>query len=310
MLAGVFGSIESAEQSVIQHLRTSGLRKASETALVDEILNIRRERRRIFSDLMTVCESLRSQSKHIEKQLAMAREDVIDSKKVAATQLEEFRQVKDQELQTQIDALKKKHELKLKEVGARLDDLISTKGVHDESLIQKAAARLTETELAKQKAAFDANLLRYKLALKEILEREKSTEAMISRQAKLHQENVDEIKSLRAQLHNQSQSYATSTKTVADVQAELERCKTELLEQRTLSMSLHMELQRKEERAVSDARDLSAKHALELAAIDEKVRLALAKKDDIIHHLHQSNVALLQEQSELKAGLQSVFRSS
>ena len=42
-------NIESGEQDVINHLRTAGLRRDSEIKLVDNILNIRKERRQIFS---------------------------------------------------------------------------------------------------------------------------------------------------------------------------------------------------------------------------------------------------------------------
>ena len=171
LLSQMFGSIEGAEQSVIQHLRTCGLRKASETSLIDEILNIRRERRRIFADLMQVCESLRNQNKHLEKQLQTTREEVIQAKKVSATQVDEMQLTCARELKVQTEALKKKHELKLKEVGARLEDLIANKNAHDEASLQDAAFKLTQVELDKQREVHDAKLLRYKQALREIVER-------------------------------------------------------------------------------------------------------------------------------------------
>ena len=171
MLSKIFGSIEGAEQSVIQHLRTCGLRKASETSLIDEILNIRRERRRIFTDLMQVCESLRNQNKHLEKQLHIAREELIQEKKVSATQLGEMQKTCARELKAQTEALKKKHELKLREVGARLEDLVASKNAHDEALLKDAAFKLTQVELEKQREVNDAKLLRYKQALRDIVER-------------------------------------------------------------------------------------------------------------------------------------------
>ena len=44
--------LEAQEQDFIQHIRTAGLRKPRETALVDELLAMRKERRQIFSALV------------------------------------------------------------------------------------------------------------------------------------------------------------------------------------------------------------------------------------------------------------------
>ena len=167
----MFGSIEGTEQSVIQHLRTCGLRKASETSLIDDILNIRRERRRIFTDLMQVCESLRNQNKHLEKQLLISREEAIQAKKASATQLEEMQLACTRELKEQTEALKQQQALKLKEVEARLEDLIARKNAHDDASLQDAAFKLTQAELGKQREVHDAKLLRYKQALRDLVER-------------------------------------------------------------------------------------------------------------------------------------------
>jgi len=61
-------AIEGMEQAVIQHIRTAGIvNKSKETSLVDKVLDLRRERRRIFSSTFNELES--AQKEVIELQL-------------------------------------------------------------------------------------------------------------------------------------------------------------------------------------------------------------------------------------------------
>ena len=47
-------SLETAELTLVQHLKTAGLRKQREIALIDEVMKIRTERKKIFSALNKV----------------------------------------------------------------------------------------------------------------------------------------------------------------------------------------------------------------------------------------------------------------
>ena len=47
-------SLETAELTLVQHLKTAGLRKQRELALIDEVMNIRTERKKIFTALNKV----------------------------------------------------------------------------------------------------------------------------------------------------------------------------------------------------------------------------------------------------------------
>eukprot|EP01036_Dinobryon_divergens_P044303 gene44303-59103_t len=53
--------IEEKEQAVIQHIRTAGLKKNRETMLIEEVSELRRSRRRIFTDLMSNIKDIKSQ---------------------------------------------------------------------------------------------------------------------------------------------------------------------------------------------------------------------------------------------------------
>ena len=58
--AEALGNIETTEQEVINHLRTAGLRRDSESKLVDDILRIRKERRQIFSAMQMKLKKMRT----------------------------------------------------------------------------------------------------------------------------------------------------------------------------------------------------------------------------------------------------------
>jgi hypothetical protein len=44
-------TLEASEQTLIEHLRTAGLKKTRECQLIDEVLNMRKNRRQVFSML-------------------------------------------------------------------------------------------------------------------------------------------------------------------------------------------------------------------------------------------------------------------
>ena len=303
----VFGSIEGAEQSVIQHLRTSGLRKASETSLIDEILNIRRERRRIFTDLLTVCDSLRNQSRHLEKQLASSREDNVSLKKAATAHIDELRQTAVRDLKLSTATLKKKYESRLQEVGERLEQVTAGKKEHEERLLQAAAEDLTRIELAKQREMYESKMMKYKQALREIVDREKTTETMVARQAKLYSEVNSEVNALKQALEVEQNNKGQSVRQMNDMHAQLESCMSQLQEERVLSNSLQVELRRRKEKAYMEEKEQADQHARELASIDEKVRQAMSRKDDMIFRLEQRNAQLLEDQKTFQQDLQTVF---
>jgi hypothetical protein len=65
--------IENLEQALIQHIRTSGVRKPRETALIDEVMDIRRDRRRLFCSLITQLKSSESINKAQVEELARVK---------------------------------------------------------------------------------------------------------------------------------------------------------------------------------------------------------------------------------------------
>jgi hypothetical protein len=69
-----YDQIENMEQAVIQHIRTSGIRKPRETSLIDELMDMRRERRKLFAALSERGRSLSTQCEGLLGDLAHVRD--------------------------------------------------------------------------------------------------------------------------------------------------------------------------------------------------------------------------------------------
>ena len=60
-------SLETAELTLVQHLKTAGLRKQREIALIDEVMKIRTERKKIFSALNKVLSRQKAECARVGK---------------------------------------------------------------------------------------------------------------------------------------------------------------------------------------------------------------------------------------------------
>ena len=60
-------SLETAELALVQHLKTAGLRKQRELALIDEVMKIRTERKKIFSALNKVLSRQKAECTRVGK---------------------------------------------------------------------------------------------------------------------------------------------------------------------------------------------------------------------------------------------------
>ena len=152
----VLTSLESIEQSVLQHIRTSGLPRAKESFLVNEFLEYRRTRKRVFNDLIKKftdelqasqmsCEELKksmetgytSQISEIQSLLADKNNEINELKE---TFLSDIKKIEERELkrrQEDVKATQKKYEAKIIELERRFSELQHTKKMHDSSLVPK-----------------------------------------------------------------------------------------------------------------------------------------------------------------------------
>jgi hypothetical protein len=306
----VFSSLEETEQSVIQAIRTSGLRKASETSIIDNLLNTRRERRRIFSDLMNVVETIRSQKGDLEKQLETARLDIHHREKRYNTQLEENQQRLLREHEITIFAMKKKFDSKLKELAAKLDAVTTTAANKEEIKVQERAANLTSIELNKQRELYENKLLRYKHALRDIYDREKQMENIIKINRDTNNSNENELKNIRLLLNDKINENNNLISNNRQLETNNINLKTALEEEKVTNSTLLMEKSSLNDQMNYYTRQIEERHALELETVDEKVRNAIDKKDEVIHNLQNMIQNLHKDQQELKMSLQSVFQMS
>jgi uncharacterized coiled-coil DUF342 family protein len=79
----IFDKIEQQEQDLIRHIHTSGLKTPRETSLVDEVMNIRKERRRLFTKLLNSNNSLQEINLSLIQRVSISEEaykNELDSK--------------------------------------------------------------------------------------------------------------------------------------------------------------------------------------------------------------------------------------
>ena len=141
--------IEGLEQNVIQHIRTSGIRKPRETSLIDELLDIRKERRKLFSSLSSQVKTLESINQQVTEDLTKLKEKQANEASGLQSQLSTLLSQKnqehesfDQKLRTEleaqeeklkfmerlnIDKVKKKCEERIKLVEAKVLEVMEAK---------------------------------------------------------------------------------------------------------------------------------------------------------------------------------------
>jgi uncharacterized coiled-coil DUF342 family protein len=108
--------IESLEQTLIQHLRTSGLRPNKEVSLVEEILEIRKKRRQLFTQL-----DIQSKEANVEAGKAIhAAQSERDEMKEALAQ---WKRQQTQDLQELQQAWDEREQAMLREEEKRMEKL-------------------------------------------------------------------------------------------------------------------------------------------------------------------------------------------
>ena len=105
-------SIESMEQAIMQHIRTSGLKKNRECAIIEEVLNLRKKRKQVFASIIKDVNSLQEYSATVENALSREREAANSRSSVVESSLRGELQAQSKE----IHRLKEAHRAKLEEM--------------------------------------------------------------------------------------------------------------------------------------------------------------------------------------------------
>ena len=177
--------LEAQEQSIIQHVRTAGLRKPRETALIDELLEMRRERRQIFSALIAHTMQLHCSRQQLSEGLDRAGSLLRETKSAQQLELKRLEEAHTHELEHHAQRLKRKYEDKLRLIGDKVEQVASAKR-HDEQQAAESLARdMTATAMATVEKKYDERLGKYKEALRTLVERERDLEEATQRQGGL-----------------------------------------------------------------------------------------------------------------------------
>lgn len=146
-------ALEEKEQILIQHIRTCGLRQAKESSLVDEVMAIRRERRKLFSAFQERCSSLVMQLEERAQELQAAKRSMSADLADAVSRYEE-----------EISAQKEKLQL--------LEQLL-----REERIAQSERAKIIEqTSVGQMKLAYEAKLQSLEEKLREIVTEKQTAE--------------------------------------------------------------------------------------------------------------------------------------
>ncbi|CAE7364996.1 unnamed protein product [Symbiodinium microadriaticum] len=302
-------SLESMEQTIMQHIRTSGLKKNRECCIIEEILNLRRRRRQIFAGIIKDISSLQESSVTVESALAHERESSTsriskvesDLKAEVSAQSAELRRLKERHraqleeikgdqrsaIAGEVARVKAKYEGKLRLLEERVGAVQSANAEQREEEARRAAA-VREADLREEHSKV---LLRYKEALRAVVDREKQLEGekdALKRRLRAcqqeHSEITDKLSTVGGQFASLQQA-SDQTRRLLEASAEKY---ARLAERMRLDRELHdSEIAAARATREDSLREAQAQHTAELSRVDEKVRQALAAKDEVIQGLQR-----------------------
>jgi hypothetical protein len=193
--ADALNSLETMEQSIMQHIRTAGLKKNRECAIIDEVLNLRKNRRQIFSNIVKDIHSLQEYSLTVESALADERENATNRstklenelredvarltsevrhvREKHRIQIEELRESSRKSMAIEVAQVKVKYENKLRLLEERVFAIQTASRESEEERATKLRAREREETASQEQAK---SVQRYKEALRAMVDREKSLE--------------------------------------------------------------------------------------------------------------------------------------
>lgn len=157
-------NIEELEQQLIQHVRTAGLRKPREAPMIEEVMNIRRERRKLFSfmkdridsltssiaDITLVSESKSTEAiADLQAQLETKSRELQSIKHKYLTEMRAQHERHTRTLSTEIDSITEKYETKLRLLDGKIEKLSHVKDERNARAAQDMARLLAQEHLMK-----------------------------------------------------------------------------------------------------------------------------------------------------------------
>lgn len=186
LLGGVednLSNIETSENLLIQHIRTAGIRKPREIELIDEIMTLRRERRRSFSSIEQAARIFRKENMSLQMQLEKTMRESASEISLFKSSLSSNLKKKDLEIQSVIDhyddlflkekernrfvtkaneeKLAKIYEEKMRQVERKIEELVGAKAKHDHTTAEAIAFDLTAKSISELNEQHQMKLMKY-----------------------------------------------------------------------------------------------------------------------------------------------------
>ena len=175
-------SLEDREHQLIQHLRTSGIRKPREIELINEVIQLRQERRKSFSALDSVAKKYLKENLSLKEQLASSVDDKISEAAIREKSARRILRKKDDEIKmiikhydielnnekelnffnmrSQADNLNQINECRLRAIDKKIADLMTEKSSHDNKIAEKIAFDITVKAVAELNDQHNLKLLK------------------------------------------------------------------------------------------------------------------------------------------------------
>ena len=169
--------LDTFEQKIIQHIRTAGIiNKSKETSIVDELLDFRRERRKVFSALMRDITNQNEMLQKLSKDLhdreidSESKRKEIESVKLSHEKMlmdlksksaEELRNLQENSLQREKSALtemRRKYDLKVKLIESKIDEVFHEKFHTDKKDATSMATILVKKVITEMETKYSSSL--------------------------------------------------------------------------------------------------------------------------------------------------------
>lgn len=149
----IMASLENADQLLLQHLRTAGLKSTKEGTLIEEVLESRKLRRKVINSYENKVKQLNSQLKSQEEKVHEVQETL---------------QRRDEELRSLTTTLTSTHDYQLK----NLESLLRKEMSETVDSIKKSSRK----EMEKVRIKYEEQLQQVDLKLQELMEEKKSND--------------------------------------------------------------------------------------------------------------------------------------
>ena len=176
-------AIEAIEQQLIQHLRTAGIRKQREVELINQVMILRRERRRSFSAISVSTQKVVNENGNLKAMLSNARKQIELEIKVRNDCISEAVQRKDSEIhcaiqenekenvkkmdmcsyqmKLQIEKISKRYEEKLQMLDLKIQEMSAARDDQNQRVAESIAFEMTAKAISDLNDRHNAKLQKY-----------------------------------------------------------------------------------------------------------------------------------------------------